>query len=134
MKRRRLPKVFFLLVFASLVLTSARCGPAYKPPNLSPQASVAWDGLKVIRALDVIRDIAIDGNAQKPPIFSTATTRIVVDWHTAAITTVHAAPAGWALTVQTGLAEVAKVLPPVEQQQIGPYLTLARLVLQELTR
>ena len=121
-------------VLLALLISVASCGPAYKPPTLSPAASVAWDGTKVIRALDVIRDLTIDGEKQTPKVFSTEMTRKVVVWHTAAITTVHAAPAGWSQTVQTGLEELQKLLTPTEQQQIGPYLALARTVLKEVAR
>lgn len=104
------------------------------PPNLSPAGVAAFQGTRVVKALDVLRDAAVDANAQIPPLLSTATTRKVVTYHESAIKTIQAAPSGWAPTVQAGLTEVLKDLPATERQQLAPYVTLAQTLIKEVTR
>jgi len=118
-------------VLCVVLLSGVGCG-FHAPPNLSPAANAAWQGTRIIRALDVIRDIAIDGNAQQPPVFSTELTRSIVNWHTSAITLVHSAPAGWEQMTQVGLTELLKRLPAADQRQLGPYIALAQVLLKEL--
>ena len=98
---------------AALVLTVALsgCGGA-PPPNLTPVGQAAVQATQVIKALDVLRDFAITANAQNPPLLLTTDTRKVVDFHTAAVKTVTAVPAGWKATVQAGLTQLQADLPP----------------------
>ena len=118
--------LLLLLVFAPA------CQALHAPPHLGPAATAAWQGTRVIKSLDVIRDIAVDGNAQNPPVFSTELTRALVNWHMSAITIVHSAPAGWPQMIQVSLTELQKRLTPAEQRQLNPYLALAQILLKEL--
>src|SRR5438874_13272896 len=86
-----------LLVGELLFVASCSNNP---PPNLSPQARAAWYGTRAIKGLDLLRDTALDANAQMPPLVSTATTRKIVRYHESAITAIHATPMGWVSTVQ----------------------------------
>lgn len=116
-----------------LFVVLALClGCAKAPPNLTPQGAAAFHGTQVIKALDVLRDTAIDANALVPPLVSTDTTRNVVTYHKSAITIIHATPRGWKVAVLTGLNELSTKIPPVEQQQLGPYLALAKTLIQEV--
>ena len=90
MRRRYELFVYFVvscLLGAALGLAVAGC---HAPPNLTPQATTAWHGTRVIHAIDVIRDIAIDGAATRPPVVSETTARRVVTWHRSALLTIHA--------------------------------------------
>lgn len=102
------------------------------PPNLSPAGQTAFVNTRVIRGLDVLRDIAVDANARTPPLVSTATTQKIVSYHKAALNTIHTLGTGWQATVSTGLEEIVKVLSPAEQHQLQPYVVLARTVIAEV--
>lgn len=109
----------YLLVVALLFT-----GCASAPPNRPANVVLAFQATQAIKSLDMLRDFAIDANAQTPPMLSTATTRLIVTYHRSAIRVVHDVPAGWKTTVQTGIIELFNSLPEAEQQKIGPYVTL----------
>lgn len=117
-----------LLFLATPVTTACR----HAPPSASPQAVIAFQGTRVIKALDLIRDFAVDGNAQTPPLISTGTTRKVVTYHRSAITLVHDIPSGWKQTLLDGLDEIVKDLPAGEGQKLAPYVGLIKAVLAEV--
>jgi hypothetical protein len=121
---------WILLLASFLFVATPAC--THAPPTASPQAQLAFQGTRVIKALDLLRDFAIDGNAQVPPLISTATTRKVVVYHRSAITLIHDIPSGWKATVLTGLDEVGKDLPATESQKLAPYLVLVKTVLAEV--
>lgn len=121
--------VLGFVIFA-LTLVAPACRHA--PPTASPQAQIAFTGTRVIKGLDLLRDFAIDANAQTPPQLSTATTRKVVTYHRSAITLVHDIPSGWKQTLTDGLDEVVKDLPPGESQKLAPYVGLVKAVLVEV--
>jgi hypothetical protein len=115
---------FTLLVGASSCATHA-------PANLSPEAQQAWYGTRVIKALDVLRDTAIEANAQTPPLLSEAVTRRIVQTHASALQTVRDAPRGWQMTVSTALTELERRLPRPEAAIVHPYLELTRTLVKE---
>jgi len=131
----RVPALAVLLVLVALLTTTVLAsGCAKAPPNLSPAANQAFVSLQVQRALDTIRDIAQDGHAATPPVFTEATTRAVTNWHTAAITVVHASAAGWPAAVVASLDQLLVVLPPGERTTLTPYVLLAKTVLGQVLR
>jgi len=110
------------------------CAPP--PPNLTPQAISAFNNTRVIKGLDIIRDTAIDANAQVPPLLSTATTRKVIDFDDSALRIIHASSTGWAPAVMAGLDELAnsKDLSPSEHRLLAPYIALVKTIIQEVGR
>lgn len=127
----RLRRQMLSLALCLIVVGLPGCAQ-HAPPNLSPAGVVAWQGTKVIKALDVIRDIAVDAEATTPPLLAHATMLKVVAWHKAAITTAHAASEGWVGTIKTSLATTQALLSPPERQQLGPYFALAETLLNEV--
>lgn len=121
----------FLLVV--LLLSSAACANNV-PPNLSPNAVVAYQGTKVILSLDVLRDAAIALAATNPPVIRQDIATKVVQWHKIAITTIHDTPSGWKVTVITGLDSVKSGLNAQEQKQLGPYFALAKTLINEVAK
>ena len=119
-----------LLLLVALTLAAPACQHA--PPTLSPAAQLAFQGTRAIKGLDLLRDYAIDANAQKPPLLSEAVTRKVVTYHRSAITTIHDIPNGWKPAVQTGLDEVLKDVPGPEAQKLAPYVALIKTILAEV--
>lgn len=102
---------------------------ASAPAAASAQAKAAWRGTQVIKVLDLLRDAAVDANAQTPPLISTEDTRKIVLYHRSAIDVTHAAPSGWALMLRTGLDELLKDLPGRERDLIEPYVRIILAVL-----
>ena len=106
-------------------------GCAKAPPNLTPQATAAFHATRVVKALDLVRDFAIDGEAQTPKVFSTAHTRIVVDFHESAVRIIHAAPDGWKPAVTAALNELPGKLG-ADYGKIAPYVNLVKTLIASL--
>jgi hypothetical protein len=121
-----------LCLLALLTFAPMTSGCATAPPNLSPAASSAFQKTRVIRALDLVRDFAIDGEAQMPKIVSTSTTRKIVQWHQSSLTVIQASDTGWVEAVSAGLTEVVNSLAPDEQQKFTPYVVLITTILREV--
>src|SRR6266550_45349 len=93
-------KIVVLLIICAVsmqALVQSACA-AKAPPSLSPEATTAWYGTRVIKALDLLRDSATSAEAAHPQLLSTETTRRIVLYHRAALQTIHDAPAGWPTT------------------------------------
>lgn len=118
------------LTFTILLALTLGCTNA--PPNLTPAGVAAFHGTQAIKALDMLRDVAIDSNALIPPLLSTDSTRRVVLYHKSAITIIHSTPTGWRPTVRAGLLELQTQLPEPERTQLAPYILLAQTLMQEI--
>jgi hypothetical protein len=92
----------------------------------------AFQTTRAVKAIDILRDFAVDGNAQNPPIVDTQTTRQIVQWHKAALTSIQGAQTGWKAGVITGLNAIVVALPPTVSQKIAPYVALVTATLQEI--
>ena len=111
-------------------LLTASCATA--PTNLSSSGVAAFHATRVVKVLDIVRDVAIDAEAAKPPRLSTNTTRQVVTWHKAAVTTIGAVPGGWRPIVLAGLDALDAALPLGERAWLTPYLDAARMLILEI--
>jgi hypothetical protein len=114
-----------------LALVCGLSGCANAPPNLTPEATAAFHATRVVKALDLVRDFAVDGEAQTPKVLSTAHARIVVDFHEAAVRTIHAVPTGWKPTVTAALDELRGKLG-AEYPQLEPYVNLVKTLIASL--
>ncbi len=112
-----------LLIACVLACSLSACS-GNAQPQLTPAGQVAVSATQVIKALDVIRDTAIDLNAQVPPVLSTATTRKIVSFHESAVKTILAAPSGWKQTVTAGIGQLQSDLAPIDWTRIKPYVDL----------
>ena len=122
-----------LTVLCGVWLTLSAFGCAGNmPPNLTPVAVTAWHQTQAQKPLDLLRDMAIDANAQVPPLVSTKATTAIVEWHKAAILTIHAAASGWQATVKAGLESALANLTPAERASLAPYITLVESLLAEV--
>lgn len=117
-----------LLLVGFLALPS--CAKA--PPNLSPAGAAAFQKTRVIKALDLLRDFAIDGEAATPQIVSTDTTRKIVTAHASILKVMDVAGAGWQQLVSTSLGEVVNNLPAVDRPKVAPYVALVQAILLEV--
>lgn len=125
--RHRKARLTLLLVALALAI-----GCTHAPPTLSPQGVQAFNNTRVIKGLDLIRDVAVDANAQTPPIVSTDTTRKIVTYHRSALLVIHDIPNGWKATVLTGLDETVRGLPAKESQLVAPYVALLKTLIAEV--
>ena len=103
---------------------------AKAPPNLTPQATIAFQNIEIQKSLDLVRDIAQDGNSQNPSVISVSTTRKITLWHESALKILNARTVGWKITLMVGLNEVVKDMPQKEQQILSPYLGLVKELLK----
>ena len=121
-------KRFVILVILSLTLACAKT-----PPNLTPEANLAFKATQAVKALDALRDVAIAANDQHPPLLSTDVTRKVVTYHQSMVKIIQASTVGWAPLVQTGLDETLKDLSPHDRQLLAPYAALIKTVISQVT-
>lgn len=121
-----------LLVCCCIALSFVAC--VHPPPTLGPVAQADYKKTQVIKVLDLLRDAAVDANAQTPPLISTATTRKVVTVHQAALRTIQASDQGWASAVGAALAQLGHdpTILPSEVQKLAPYFTLIASVIQQV--
>jgi hypothetical protein len=113
-----------------VVALSTACGK--NAPVLTPDAQVAFNKVRVINALNLLRDIAVTANNQTPPVISADTLAKVQEYHTAAITITEASSHGWAVTLVTGLNEFVKATPEHEQTVLAFYTELVKSILTGL--
>lgn len=119
---------YFFLIASVLFTFGCSEGCAKAPPNLTPEASVAFKGTQAVKALDALRDVAIAANAQTPPLLDEATTRRVVLYHQATVKVIQSSPEGWRAAAQTGLDELSGALGQKERALLAPYIALAKAV------
>ncbi len=119
---------FLVLV---VMLFSGACAP---PPTLTPPGRVAFQVTRVVKALDTLRDIALNANAQIPPLVSDVTAGRIVRYHQATLTTLQTQvdQDNWKATASSGLKAVVATFTPDEQHTLQPYVTLVQVVLQEV--
>ena len=129
LRRKELAALFVL----SLILGSFP-GCATAPPNLSPEGTAAFQKTRVIKGLDLLRDFAIDAEAQTPKVLPTATTRKVVQYHQSALKVIQSTDAGWQSAVSASLDEVVGNLDPADRGKVAPYVALVKSILTEVTR
>jgi hypothetical protein len=120
------------IIIGFTLLSSASSCATHAPATLSPEARTAWYGTRVIKALDVLRDSAIEAQAQTPPLLSEAVTRSIVETHRSLLETIHQAPRGWPATVTAALGELEDGLPPAQRVIVHPYVELTRTFLKEI--
>lgn len=121
-----------ILAISVAGIGASACGPAYRPPNLTPEAITAFDNTRLQGALDQIRDIVHVANAQTPPVISTDDARKVTEWHRSAIITLHARAAGWQATTKTGLEELLKNVDEKTRVILQPYVALAETIIDQV--
>lgn len=118
--------IVILMLLGGLAMPS--CAKA--PPTLSPVGVTAFNATRVVKALDVLRDFAIDAEAQNPKIISTDNTRKIVNFHEAAVKTIHASPGGWKPTVAAALDQLQHDILPAEWQRLAPYISLVKTLME----
>ena len=131
-------KLFRALTFGIVLAIAAgvvhSCASA--PVNLSPAGKEAWYSTRVVKGLDVLRDTAIDANAQVPPLITTAETRCIVTTHQTILQTMQAKPQGWAVTVSTALDGLGKpgCLSPKAVTLMSPYVAVVKTAFVEIAK
>ena len=127
-----------IVLVVALCASSAGCGASLQapPPNLSPAAQQAFRYLQTQKVLDLVRDVAVDANAQKKtdgtPLVSEATTREIVRLHETAIKMMNASTSGWAAVVYQQLTDIVAKAPPADKSVLGTYFNLALSTLKGL--
>lgn len=121
-----------LILFLLIPVLFVSCAKA--PPNLTPQSQIEFNKTRVIKGLDVLRDIAIASNNLTPPQLSTASTRLIVNYHTSAIYLISNNSIGWESKVEALLTEVNKNLNESERTLLSPYIMLLSTVLAEVVK
>lgn len=116
-------------VLVVMLTAVALFGCSHAPPTLSPAGVAAFQATRVVKALDVLRDFAIDAEAQNPKVLSTANTRLVVTFHESAIKTIAAVPGGWKPTVTAGLDQLQHDLSGADWKRVAPYVNLVKALI-----
>jgi len=120
-------------LIASVVIAVALGACAKAPPTLTPVGAAAYHATQVVKALDVLRDAAIDAEAQTPKLISTDNTRKVINFHEAAVKAIQASPGGWKPTVLAALDQLQHDILPAEWNRILPYVSLVKSLIEVST-
>ena len=118
---------FLLLAVLCISGMGASCNPKQAPPNLTPEAVVAFQNTQVLKNLDLVRDMAI--SAENAGLLSRNTTRQVVLWHRASISLLHARSAGWQDKIVDGVRAMQSAnsaLTDGEKDVLAPYFGLIK--------
>lgn len=107
---------------------------AKTPPNITPEAVVAFHGAQVTHYLDRVRDAANDAHHTTPPLLDAVITLKIVDWHQGAIVVVHEAKKGWQAVVIKSLDVLSADLSPHDREVVAPYFAAAKLVINEVVQ
>ena len=79
--------------------------------------------VEIVKVLDVVRDIAIDGEAAK--VIPTPTAVIVVKAHKAILVVIRQSPNGWKAQVLVALDQLKADIPSKDAAQFLPYINAA---------
>jgi hypothetical protein len=110
-------------------------GCVHAPATLTPQGTADFNATQVIKTLDLLRDAAINANAQTPPLLTTPTTRKIVNFHALALKTIDASRSGWKPAVSVALFQLMAdpSLLPTEVQFLQPYFNVAKAIIDAYT-
>lgn len=116
-----------LLLVGLLVVSSACAIPVSiggrSTAQLTAPGVQALHAVEVVKALDVIRDTAVDAEAAK--IVPAVTATLVVKAHKSIIAVIRAGQAGWKASVLESLAQLKRDLPAKDAVQFVPYIDAA---------
>jgi hypothetical protein len=126
MIRRQTRAVAGLLLL--VLLGCSHNPPATTDPtrNLSAQGKAAYEALKIGKALDVLRDVAVAAERQNPKLLSSASALKVISYHRQVALTMGAVPDGWIAVALTGLEQLTRDLSPAERAQLAPFVELLK--------
>jgi len=122
-------KYLIVLALLSLVACTTTIHPPSADPtiNLSAQGKAAYNATKVIKALDVFRDVTIA--AYRQGLISKQNAQLITIYHQSSVKTINAVPDGWRTIVDSGLTELAKQVPADQWKQVKPFADLIKTVL-----
>lgn len=99
--------------------------------NLSPTGKASYQALRVGKALDVLRDVAVAGEKQTPKVVSSAGALKVIAYHRQVVTTMAAIPDKWLTVAEVGLDQLRQDLSAAEWARIAPFVDLLRTLYTE---
>jgi hypothetical protein len=116
-----------LILVVVLVVSSACAVPASfggrSTAQLTAPGVQALHTVEAVKALDLVRDTAIDGEAAK--VIPTDTTALVVKAHKSILIVIRTTPGGWKPAVIATLEQLKKDIPARDATQLGPYIDAA---------
>lgn len=119
-----------LILIGVVVLTTACAVPASfggrSTAQLTAPGVQALHTVEATKALDLIRDTAIDGETAR--VIPTTSTALVVKAHRAIIIVMRTP--GWKLKVLATLDQLKKDLPARDATQLGPYIDAATSIIK----
>ena len=127
----RLADFGLVLAFvASLGLVASVESCTHPPPSLSAAGQLDFNKTRVLKALDLVRDTAIDAEAAH--LIPTDDTRQIVTWHKSAVSVVDVAGTGWKVTVTTTIDQTVSHLSSTAQTKLAPYVALLKALIGEV--
>lgn len=112
-----------LLIAAALAAASCALPASYagrSTAQLTTPGIVALHSVGVVKVLDVVRDVAIDGEATK--VITADDAKKIVEAHKAILQDIKAAPTGWKQTVLAAIYNLRGQLSASALAIVGPYI------------
>ncbi len=115
-------------VMVATLLTAGCTGnppPAGDPTaGLSAGGRAAYQATKVVKSLDLLRDIVAEGEKLTPKVFSPDTVLQVVAYHRQVVRTIGTVPDGWKAVAVQGLNELKARVPAEQWARMQPWVSL----------
>jgi hypothetical protein len=113
------------------VLFSTACS-RNRPPNLTPDATMAFDNGRIVNAADDVRDVGIIANSFNQVPFSTPITRRIVQAHSSLLVIIETRATGWQTQAQAVLTELLKNITGEANARLTPYVELTKALLARI--
>ena len=126
--------VAFVLAGLTAAMLLSGCGANPTPTTsptvaLSPSGIAAYQATRVVKSLDLLRDIAVAG--EKSKAVSADTALKVIAYHRQVVRTIGTVPDGWKAVAFQGLDEVQHNIPAGDWQKLLPWISLLKTVYAE---
>lgn len=121
----------YISAFVSIATSISSCA-GNPPPGLTPNEKISYQSLRVVKGLDLLRDMAITAEAQIPPLITTDAARRIVLFHKEAISAIGAIPDGWKPIVISALTSLESELSDQDKQKFTPYFILVKTLISEV--
>ncbi len=115
-----------------LMVVALACAGNRPTGNLSPTGLASYQAIKVVKALDLVRDVAVEGEKQSPKLISPQVALKVISYHRQVVRTIGAVPTGWKSVAVTGLEQLKTDIPADEWKRLEPFINLLKALYLEV--
>lgn len=125
-------KLYISVFLIALAIGAGASTACIHPKGLSPVGVSAFNKHRVIDVLDLIRNVAVDGEKATPQVVTTPNMLKVVKAHRSILLVIDATDTGWKDATGTALDQLLNDLPKPTADMLRPYVTAAKAIIKEI--